>query len=151
MDLMIGNDRAVTHGQSRTRTYCVWSGMVQRCTLETSHHWARYGGRGIRVCDRWRSFENFLTDMGEKPPGKTIEREDNDGDYEPGNCRWATPSEQARNRSNNRRIAIGGEVRTFVEWCEHHGLSKSEWSRAIHRLNRGMDPERAFTMPSSRR
>lgn len=96
-------DRRV-HGHSPkgapTLTYRSWQSMISRCTYDTNASWEHYGGRGITVCERWRAFTNFLADMGERPEGKTLDRIDPDGNYEPSNCRWATPTEQRANRRN---------------------------------------------------
>lgn len=86
------------HGLYGTATYRSWAAMIQRCTNPERDNYSYYGGRGIKVCDRWRVFENFVADMGLRPPGRTIGRIDNDGDYEPGNCRWETMKIQSGNR-----------------------------------------------------
>ena len=97
---------AMRHGHARgakSGTYLSWRAMWERCTVPSTRSYERYGGRGIAVCPRWASFEEFLADMGERPPGKTIDRRNSDANYDPANCRWATPKEQAANRRLRRR------------------------------------------------
>lgn len=91
-----------THGQTvgkkPTRTYNSWQSMIARCTKPHLKTWADYGGRGITFCERWKSFENFFDDMGERPEGMTLDRKDVNGNYEPGNCKWSTYKEQSNNK-----------------------------------------------------
>ena len=92
------NCRVKTHGMTYTSTYKIWRDIISRCTNPNLSAYKYYGGRGIKICDRWKKFENFLEDMGERPEGLSIDRIDNDGHYEPGNCRWTTWSVQAKNK-----------------------------------------------------
>jgi len=93
-----------THGKTNTPAYISWASMITRCTNPNRDGYRHYGGRGISVCERWRKFENFLFDMGERPSGTSIDRIDVNGNYEPGNCRWATQSVQVANRRNKNEI-----------------------------------------------
>jgi hypothetical protein len=95
-----------TKRAGRTPTRRSWQEAVARCTNPKNKRWERYGGRGIAICERWLSFESFLADMGERPPGTTLDRINNDGNYEPGNCRWATAVQQQNNRSDTLRLQV---------------------------------------------
>lgn len=106
-----------------TPTYRTWQCMITRCNERYATEYKNYGGRGIKVCKRWKKFENFLKDMGERPSGKTLDRINNDGNYEPSNCRWATPKEQKRNSRTSRFIVINGEKKTIAEWAEISSIS----------------------------
>lgn len=138
-------ERTRTHGMRQSTTYAVWCGMKQRCFVVHSTYYHRYGGRGITVCDRWRdSFEAFLADVGERPPGLSLDRINNDGNYEPGNVRWATRSEQNRNTSANRWVAALGAYRTLAEWEEVSGVPEGAIRR---RLAAGWSPDEAVSRP----
>lgn len=109
--------RFKTHGYARTSTYHIWTGIRQRCYNEKNPAYEYYGARGIRVCDRWNRFENFLEDMGERPEGKSLDRIDNDGPYSEENCRWASHQEQMNNTGKNIRIEFNGLSLTVSQWA----------------------------------
>jgi hypothetical protein len=125
-----------THGMTKTAEYGIWKGMKERCYNATHKQYHRYGGRGITICDRWRnSFENFFADMGKRPsPKHSIDRENNDGNYEPGNCRWATMREQQNNRSSCSYITFEGRTKSLSAWCDLLGVP---YARVQHRIYAG--------------
>lgn len=108
--------------------------MKSRCFNPKDRSYARYGGRGITVCTRWMSFDSFLADMGHPPPGMTLDRLDNDGPYEPGNCRWATKVQQQNNMRSNRVVEFEGRRMSIAEWSRETGLATHVIRK---RLNRG--------------
>ncbi len=138
----------VKHGHARddfkTKTYQVWADMRNRCFNDRNKRYKDYGGRGIGVCPRWSEYTNFLLDMGECPQGLALDRIDNDGNYEPGNCRWATAKEQSRNRRTNNWIEYEGKRMIVYDWAKHLGI-RVLTLRA--RLRRGWSIERAFNKP----
>lgn len=111
-----------THGQSKTPIYRTWQSMRERCKNTKSKLYPDYGGRGIRVCDRWASFENFAQDMGPRPDGYSLDRINNDGNYSPENCRWTDWNCQANNRRNGKLINVNGEMVTIKEASELTGV-----------------------------
>lgn len=136
-------------GRTLHREYTSWWKMIRRCHHPQTTGYENYGGRGIAVCDRWRaSFENFLADMGPRPHKEaTIERENNDGNYEPGNCRWATRLEQGRNKRNNIFIEWNGQRKCLTEWAETTGIN---YGTLRKRLQLGWSVEKTLSTPVSR-
>ena len=135
------NRGRATHGMSRTTTHVIWKTMRARCQNPTASGYADYGSRGITVCEAWDSFEVFLADMGERPPGMSIERIDNSKGYAPENCRWATKSEQNRNYSLNRVLECNGLKMCVTDWAEYLQIPRH---RIFNRLAKGWEVERAL-------
>lgn len=125
--------RSFKHGLSRTPLYAVWKAMRRRCQRPSAISYPNYGARGISVCARWESFENFLEDMGEPPAGATLERLNNDLGYGPDNCIWASYAVQARNRRSSRNISFMGETRCLKDWARLLGIDQSSLSKRIKR------------------
>lgn len=118
--------------------------MLQRCKNSKNTSFKHYGARGVTVCERWKSLENFAADMGLPKVGESLDRIDPNGHYEPGNCRWATIATQANNRRNNQLIEINGATKTLAEWCR---LYKAPYDRVRLRVKLGYSPEKALTTP----
>lgn len=121
------------------RVYLRWRTMLNRCNNPSVESYPNYGGRGIKVCERWHDFENFYQDMGSPPKGMSIERVNNNGDYEPGNCCWANRRTQSTNRRNRREITHAGVTMSLTEWARHLGVPR----RLLQvRMDRGWSVER---------
>lgn len=132
------------HGMHGTRTYDTWRSMIQRCINTRCPVYDHYGGRGIKVCDRWLNFKNFYEDMGVRPEGTSIERVDVNGNYEPGKCIWATPKEQSANRRNNNEIAYDGMIKCLKGWCEYLSMHESTFR---NRMGRGWSVKQIIETP----
>lgn len=127
-------DRNVIHGKNRSKEHRIWCGIKSRCLNPKDTCYHNYGGRGIGICERWMTFENFLNDMGDCPDGMTIDRIDNDKDYDPGNCRWATAVEQANNSRKNHMIEFEGKTLSMAEWSRILNIPYSKLRTRINTL-----------------
>ena len=140
-------DRNTTHGFASKSspfngTYRIWTGMVARCRYTHYPALKNWGGRGIKVCQRWQTFENFLADMGQRPsPTHSIDRIDVDGDYCPENCRWATRIQQNNNKRNNTLVTAFGKTQSLAEWCRECNMVYGTFAR---RIRNGADPEQTI-------
>lgn len=140
--------RNYRHGLSTHPCYAILANMVARCTNPANEFFHRYGGRGIKIHPPWLDLATFIADVGSPPfPGATIDRIDNNGNYEPGNVRWATPKEQCRNFSRNRIIEHDGVSLTLVEWSERAGI---DYHTLHTRLRNGWSEHDALTRPVGR-
>lgn len=137
-----------THGNTigafKSKAYRVWQDMKARCLIESHPSFHHYGGRGIAICDRWLSFDNFLSDMGEPGKGMSIDRIDNNGNYEPDNCRWATPTQQGNNKRDNRVVSYLGRQMTLTEAAREAGISPQT---VTARIRYGWPEHRLFDPP----
>lgn len=136
-----------THGETKTRLFKVWESMRARCEYKKHPHFKDYGARGISVCEEWQDFNNFKSwaALNGYTDKLTIDRIDNDGNYEPTNCRWVTAKQQQNNKRNNHIIGAFDEVHTLSEWSEITGINSSTIKE---RLKRGWNPEKALSQPT---
>ena len=148
-------DCRMTHGASKTQdmphgtlAYRAWATMKGRCYRVKNASYLSYGGRGIKVCERWRdSFANFLDDMGEPLKGQRLDRINNDGDYEPSNCMWVSPKENSRNTRSNVCLTFKGKTQCLAAWAEEYGIN---YSTFFSRLSSGWSLEKILTTPVRR-
>lgn len=142
------NVASAKHGMHSSPTYASWQSMRTRCLNERSDNFSRYGGRGIKICAEWDSFQAFMDDMGERPEGSTLDRIETDGDYTPSNCRWATMKVQENNKRNNVLVEHDGKTMTISQWADESGLP---YHTIRARLRMGWPPSEALTMTPSRK
>lgn len=129
------NKKRSTHGKSRTVIYKTWLGMIDRCNNKKNPNYKHYGGRGISVSSRWMSFPNFYKDMGDVPADRSLDRIDNDGDYGPTNCRWASEKDQHRNKRSTRWITYEGKRKSMAQWAEDLGVNYSAMQKRLQKMS----------------
>lgn len=143
------NQGNTKHGKSKSLTYSRWKSMRQRCMDEAHESYQRYGGAGVKVCERWNDFLIFLEDMGECPSKEmTLDRINNEKGYEPGNCRWISKANQNKNRSHCLMLTYGGETKTATDWAYEIGIKPDT---LIKRIRLGWSTERAITQKKKKR
>ncbi len=136
----------IIHGMSRTPTYVSWQGMIQRCINKKNKDFKKWGAKGILVHKNWLNFSTFLKDMGIRPSLKhSLDRIDNNGNYEPKNCRWATKSEQQNNRKNNYLIEFNGNIKTLTEWADFLKIDRRTLRARLRTY--GWTIKKSFTHP----
>lgn len=141
--------RETTHGMSKTKIHETWLGMRDRCKNKNNINYKNYGGRGIKVCKRWEKFENFYEDMGERPSKKhSLDRVNNNGNYEPSNCRWATREEQLNNKRTNRYLSFNGKKMTVTQWAKELLVSPNT---IFNRVKSGWETEKILTKPINKK
>ena len=140
--------KSVNFHKSKTKSYRIWHGMMRRCYNEKTAFFEHYGGRGIRVCERWHQYHNFLADMGEAGPLDTLNRIDCNGDYQPSNCRWATMKEQASNRRSTIKIEYEGNIYSLKQFARHYHISYY-YVRAFY--HRGLTPQQIIKLLENKR
>jgi len=138
----------LSHGMTKSSTHQVWCAMKTRCYNKNNHGYKYYGARGIKICKRWNKFKNFYKDIGEKPKGMSIDRIDNNGNYKPSNCRWATQKEQCRNTRRNHNITFKNKTQCITAWAEEIGINRRTLQ---HRFNFNWSIKKAFETPSQRK
>lgn len=138
------NNMARKHGEYGTPTYNSWRKMMQRCYSENCVQWVYYGGRGINVCARWHAYQNFKADMGRRPEGMTLDRIDTNKNYQPGNCRWATHTEQMQNKRTNVLLTLQGKTQCLTQWVRDTGIKRGTIEK---RLELGWSHEKILTTP----
>lgn len=138
------NEFRVVHGGYKLKAFRVWATMKQRCLNPKANGYSDYGGRGIKVCDRWLDFDKFLSDMGERPDGMSIDRIDVNGNYEKSNCRWASSKAQSFNRRNNHILTAFGQSKSLAEFSDEYNIP---YNTLVRRIKFKWDVERALLTP----